>query len=570
MLEFDSKKIVDQFLSCKERFVSIADLNSKLLQNTKINFDQKFAEYENRGFLTVAFIGEYGAGKSTIISALTGRKDIKISADISTLETAEYDWNGIKIIDTPGLFTDRSDHDQITYNKIKESDLLIFTLTHSLFDSITVTNFKELAFQYNYKNKMMLVVNKLSSEAGDDEIKVCNYKDSLQTSLVPDSLSEFPIAFLDALDYMEGVEDNDLEMQNLSRFDSFIDILNQFTSEKRIYAKLDTPIRLLEATIDDSIQLATRDELGDNVQLELLRRLSKILNRERRWLKGEFDGIVWDLTNKIQLQSSALTDILGEDKDFEKRVKDSEREIQKLNEEAIVSIENAIKTSKNKISEEIQEVFSSDLFKKIIFEADTNVSVQANDFSQNVISKNINKNVKKFGNIAKVASERVGGFALKNGRDIPVGLLKNADVSGGVLHNGIKVAGRFMGHKFVPYEAIKITKAIGNVAKIAGPFLSVLLFVVDLKDAKDDKDNARKLAEARKNITTCFQGIANDMESSFREQLRIVFSEYIEPIEDEIKKVRDEEQLAISESNELVSELVEIRKELDNVLLSVV
>jgi hypothetical protein len=92
--------------------------------------------------LTVAFVGQYSAGKSTIISALTGRRDIHIDADIATDKTAPYDWNGIRVIDTPGLFTDRHDHDEITYEAIAKADLLVFCLTYMLFDTLTVETSK--------------------------------------------------------------------------------------------------------------------------------------------------------------------------------------------------------------------------------------------------------------------------------------------------------------------------------------------------------------------------------------------------------------------------------------------
>lgn len=109
-------------------------------------FRQKMQEeldnHRQQGFLTVAFIGQYSAGKSTIISALTGQRDIRIGTDITTDTTASYDWNGIKLIDTPGLFTERNDHDEITYDAIRQADLLVFCLTYMLFDSITAENFK--------------------------------------------------------------------------------------------------------------------------------------------------------------------------------------------------------------------------------------------------------------------------------------------------------------------------------------------------------------------------------------------------------------------------------------------
>ncbi|MEH1977608.1 MAG: GTPase domain-containing protein [Nostoc sp.] len=109
-------------------------------------------EYSKNGILTVAFVGQYNAGKSTTISALTGQRDIKIDSDIATDVTATYDWNSIKVIDTPGLFTDRQDHDEITYEAINKADLLVFNLTYMLFDLITIENFKKLAYEKGYSS----------------------------------------------------------------------------------------------------------------------------------------------------------------------------------------------------------------------------------------------------------------------------------------------------------------------------------------------------------------------------------------------------------------------------------
>ena len=166
--QFNAAAIGEQFQTTCNKFDHLLSQNQdeKLLA-IKQKFHQNLETYKEDGVLSVAFIGQYSAGKSTIISALTGNRDIKIDADIATDKTTSYDWNGIKIIDTPGLFTDRQDHDAITYDAIDKADLLVFSLTYMLFDSVTVENFKKLAYEKGYAWKMMLVVNKMSDEAGE-------------------------------------------------------------------------------------------------------------------------------------------------------------------------------------------------------------------------------------------------------------------------------------------------------------------------------------------------------------------------------------------------------------------
>jgi len=62
--------------------------------------------------LTVAFVGQYNAGKSTIIKALTGLENIPIDVNVCTDKVTAYDWNGIRLLDTPGIHAGYPEHDK--------------------------------------------------------------------------------------------------------------------------------------------------------------------------------------------------------------------------------------------------------------------------------------------------------------------------------------------------------------------------------------------------------------------------------------------------------------------------
>src|SRR5579883_1470281 len=112
--------------------------------------------------VVLVFAGQYSAGKSTIIKALTGREDIATGAGITTEQAHTYDWEGIKVVDTPGVHTElRPEHDEITYRAIADADLLIFVVTNELFDSHLAQHFRKLAIDRNKAHEMMLVVNKM-------------------------------------------------------------------------------------------------------------------------------------------------------------------------------------------------------------------------------------------------------------------------------------------------------------------------------------------------------------------------------------------------------------------------
>ena len=86
--------------------------------------------------ISLVFAGQYSSGKSTLLKALTGRDDIATGAGITTEETHSYEWEGVTVIDTPGIHTSlRPDHDATSYEAISNADLMVFVITNELFDS---------------------------------------------------------------------------------------------------------------------------------------------------------------------------------------------------------------------------------------------------------------------------------------------------------------------------------------------------------------------------------------------------------------------------------------------------
>ena len=72
-------------VACIQFDTLLASANSKELAAIRQKLRDGLQEYKQQGALTVAFIGQYSAGKSTIISALTGQRDIHIDADVEKI-----------------------------------------------------------------------------------------------------------------------------------------------------------------------------------------------------------------------------------------------------------------------------------------------------------------------------------------------------------------------------------------------------------------------------------------------------------------------------------------------------
>lgn len=523
-------------------------------------------QYYEQGFLTVAFVGQYSAGKSTMISALTRRRNIPIGANITTDETANYDWNGIKLIDTPGLFTDRKEHDEITYDAIRQSDLLVFSLTYMLFDSITAANFKKLAYELGYRWKMMLVVNKMADGAGEEEELIVNYRKSLAAAIAPYSLDDFPVCFIDAKDYCEGVDEKDDFLVEVSRFQTFIDELNAFTKQRSSLTKFDTPIRIALGYLNDAQLTLTRDSNRDSVFFELLNRLSRKIYQERDRLRTKFRGIALRLSAAIANEGIILANAVG-NKDIEALGKQADNNVEKLRENARVGMEEVVKLALGSLQSEIQEVFESDLAQAFIARLEVNQKVSAHNVDSGLDVERLRKQVDSFQKLGQQFSQSLLKYAINPGAKQAQGaFLRAGNVAGSKLHQNIYEIGKFLGFKFKPYGAVNIAKGIGNIAKVLGPIVAIASLAGDIHALEQEEKQDKEIADARREITSQFIAMGKDLESQIEAQLREVEVQLYGEIETKIAEDRQQEEDAIAASNIRVKQLAEIRKDFDLIL----
>ena len=295
--KFNGAAIGEKFQSTCEKFNGLLTQgNTEELTSINQKLQEELKVYREDGVIKVALVGQYSAGKSTIISALTGRRDIKIDSDIATDKTNSYIWNGINVIDTPGLFTDREDHDEITYEAIAKADLLVFCLTYMLFDTVTVENFKKLAYDKGYRWKIMLVINKMSDEAGEETEKIANYRQSLAEALKPFALDEFPLCFIDAKDHCEGIDSTDDFLLDISRFSTFVNNLNEFVDSRAALTQFDTPVRIALSYVDQAQEIFSRNsDNGDSAFLAILNQLSRRVRKERDRLRTKIQSIALEM-----------------------------------------------------------------------------------------------------------------------------------------------------------------------------------------------------------------------------------------------------------------------------------
>src|SRR5699024_5932101 len=82
----------------------------------------------------------------------------------------------------------------------------------------------------------------------------------------------------------------------------------------------------------------------------------------------------------------------------------------------------------------------------------------------------------------------------QNGAGSAKFFLKASEASGSTIHEFVKGAGAALGYKFKPWQAVKITKNIGNVAKVLGPLVSIAGFAMDVKENIDEATQNERIA----------------------------------------------------------------------------
>ncbi|MFP5393345.1 MAG: GTPase [Gammaproteobacteria bacterium] len=530
-------------------------LASEALRGSPIRatLDKDLAEFRQRGFLTIAFVGEYSAGKSSLISALTGRRDLAISADIATDACKHYEWNGVQLVDTPGLWTERTDHDARTYEAIARADLLVYCLTYSLFDTTTLANFKDLAFERNYQNKMLLLVNKMSCEGGDVETRIGHYTTSLRASLAPYELARFPLAFCDARDQLDGIDEDDPELMALSRFDTLTAMLNEFIAAKGATARLDTPLRLVLASLDEITEASARDDGRDDQQMHLLKKLTGVLARQRRALSVKVEGEIAQLTQRIEKLGHQLGAGVGVSSTLEADLERAPQQIEAFCLQASDVLHKEIEAAVAALREEMGKEFASPLMADFLDNVDTGVSASAPKTSN--LTGGLKSNVATMKRVA----DTVGLGASKT-------LIGAAEASKTGLATGIRTVGKWAGIKFKPWQAANWAKNLSNAVPYLNVAMSLFSLVSNVASEVEEAANEAKLREAKRDLLNNFANIASDVGGEIRQSAAQAMQEIYGQADTLLAEMKTAHERDLGATNAVVGEVAALRAECGRLL----
>jgi len=530
--------------------------------------------------LTVAFVGQYNAGKSTILRVLTGREDIVIDSDVCTDAVTAYDWNGVCLLDTPGIHAGYQDHDEKTYAAIDRADLLVFVVTNELFDDTMGRHFRELAFARQHAQRMLLVVNKMGQDPGTPETK----RGDVEKVTSPLSAADFKTVYVDARSWLEarGASFQDkADLLEIANVGSFISALNVFIAERGLTGRLSAPLFSMRGVAEQSRALLSTDFSEERAALELLRRKRSILLASLSRLRASMDGVVARAVSDIGKFGDEVAEAIEPGK-TEKDVKSlhagaqrraSERS-ETLSSEARKCVENELADLRRQLEALRDGVLARELRGQVDGEAPTDSSSLVREFGTPSWSARPREEVlaewpakaKKVGDVAN----NIGGWAARwaTGPVAEGASIGSATAArGSEAHQVVYNVGKFFGMKFQPWGANKVARGIGNAGRVIVAVAGVLAVVAQIAEDRQQEQYRLQLRDARDGIRSAYRDSANSVESAFWNQFDVFLGDFYDSelsALDEIVEDLAGERTERSEDVRIFSELALRARELLN------
>ena len=517
---------------------------------------------DDSGKIKLVFVGQYSAGKSSIIKMLTG-EDVAIGAAITTQDSTPYEWNGLEIIDTPGIETElRPDHDEITYEQINHAALLVFVITNEGFSQRMGDHFRTLAITQKRAANMVLVVNKMgrTSLGNVPEQQQVIYED-LKKVTTPYDPKDLYLSFTDAESYLKAMATTDprRKERDLKRsgHDTFVANLNRFVAEKGVLQKINLPLNTIASEIRNASGGSSDKGKADiAAYVETVRHSKKILLDSKRECLEDIDGIIANFKIDIARRGRETAEnvLSQESEDAAKQV------LADAQERVNLSAEDCAQ----KISEQSDENLKT-------YESSTFVQqVQANLFGMNVqdvggLSQGIGAAVGTGGAVAGAAIAQHGAqFAAQYAQTAvtPLGRaaafaaskgVGNALVAQGVPQPIASFLGGRAGNLLTELPIFRtpptmlnkvagfFTNNAGKIGTALGVLGAVYTIYSAIKGAEEERKREAEQQKAKNNIMSGFNDLAEDIGRELSSGVRAFMTQNVDPIvaafDEEIKAV---------------------------------
>ena len=555
ILEKYSKEIQELKDGVSKELTAISQTDKNLdFSSTIADLDKQLQNSERNNKIRIVFAGQYSAGKSSIIKMLTGNDDIAIDACITTDKVQSYDWNGIEIMDTPGIHTSlRPDHDEISYKAIASADMLIFVITNELFDDHIAEHFRKLAIDSGKANEMILVVNKMDRTTnGNTEEQQNIIREALLPVLKPYTPDNLYLSFISAESYLDSIEEIDdpeyaEELKAQSGYEAFVHTLNRFVREKQTSSKVTTHVYIIRDAIEKAIEMiqgcSNRSQNQTEVQ-SILQNRHELIEKKTQ-LSRDVNGLFLSAVNKIRDIGKNVANTI-QDKD------PNGNDLEDLLQNNVNSVHNTINECLAEARLQIDRQLN-----EIGLKFDDNIDEELPDYFAALSNYQTSSENGKKHSIRKLLGNITDFVRSKNVKDLGATLKesfktisqnhKNIEASTGILSSFIQI---FTSSKNAKLASVgKFATTVNKAVPYINIFASIFGCIDSVMQKADEKslDKDKKKRETIRVFRNAFQQLASDL----TEYSRIYISHHISSPIDALIQIEDNkiQQFRESDSN---------------------
>ena len=488
----------------------------------------KSAEHSTAPPLSLAFVGQYNAGKSTIISALTKRRDIPIDSDVSTDTVTAYDWGGIQLLDTPGIHAGYREHDQRTYRAIDRADLVVFVITSELFDDVIGEHFRKLAFEESKAQEILLVVNKMGQDPGNADTKRLD----LEKVTRPLPIERFGTVFIDALSFVEALDETDAEdraeLFDIARFGDFLFSLNGFVADRGLMGRLTTPLFGIRSVAGQAKAYLDVDMPEERAALELLDRKQGLFVSSRARLRGTLNGLAAAAASDLGAYGDEVAESIepGSTEDVVKeRHENAQRSARTRSERLYTDTKSAVENELRDLQRQLGVLRDGVLGRELRGQIES--ALRRSEYRRHGSSGSADWHAPKgvgpsdwrsrLNRVGGVADE-LGRFAMKwtTGPFAQGARIGSATAArGSQAHQVVYHVGKFFGHSFKPWGAVNAARAIGNAGRAIAAVGGVLVVIAQVAEDRQKEKLRLQLRDARDSVRQEYRNAVRVIEEEF-------------------------------------------------------
>lgn len=427
------------------------------------------------GKITLVFTGQYNAGKSTLIRALTGRDDIVIDSDVATNHVRSYPWGEVLLIDTPGVQAGSAEHDEMAESALRDSDLVVFVTSIDLLDDAAARHLHHVAFELGKRRSLAVVLNKAGMLEADPEIRLTAVERELGADV-----GDVPIVITDALDHLDADEEADPEIRAellaTGNIAGLIDALNRLVRRSGQESRLRQPFEKVIATCNDALDLLT-DDPEEAAARKVLNRQRRIITTSRRRLEVSFDECYLAYQRAMGELGEQLADAIDAADEITRDRDQSVRQSQeRFDQDAAALLDDLQSCLASKVEIEARNI-EADIHGLETSNPLQFLKAQTHDQPPTPTDAGTHQVRQKTTRDYKQILFTIAAGADKfSARWVPEGAKGIQAFAGSDLHKLVYNTGKLVNKNFRPWEAVGIAAKLGKGAQFIGkaaPFIAV-------------------------------------------------------------------------------------------------